>query len=107
MEHAKNVYVLRASTLGWSDVGSWDEVWRLSEKDMQNNVVEGRRNIVVRQSKGSLVVSNGEKLIVISGVNDLVVVDSGDAILITHRDKAQNVKDVADYLKRNGRTEYL
>jgi mannose-1-phosphate guanylyltransferase len=107
MEHAKNVYVLRASTLGWSDVGSWDEVWRLSEKDMQNNVVEGGKNIVVRQSKGSLVVSNTDTLIVLSGVNDLVVVDSGDAILITQRDKAQNVKDVADYLKRNGRNEYL
>ncbi|HYM21477.1 MAG TPA: sugar phosphate nucleotidyltransferase [Candidatus Kapabacteria bacterium] len=107
MEHAKNVYVLRGSTLGWSDVGSWDEVWRLSEKDLNNNVVDAGKNIIVRQSKGCLALSNSDKLIVLSGVNDLVVVDAGDSILITHRDKAQNVKDIADYLKRNGRNEYL
>jgi mannose-1-phosphate guanylyltransferase len=107
MERAKNVYVLRANTLGWSDLGSWDEVWRLSERDMQNNVIDADANVIVRSSKGCLAISRSQKLIVLNGVNDIVVVDSGDAILITHRDKAQTVKDVADYLKRNGRTEYL
>lgn len=107
MERASNVFALRANTLGWSDVGSWDEVWRLSERDMQNNVIEKEGNIIVRHSKGSLVLSKSSKLIVLSGVDDLIVIDSGDAILITHRDKAQSVKDVSDYLKRNGRVEYL
>ncbi|HET9135610.1 MAG TPA: sugar phosphate nucleotidyltransferase [Candidatus Kapabacteria bacterium] len=107
MERAKNVYVLRASALGWSDLGSWDEVWRLSEKDLNNNVIEQSKDIVVRNSKGNLVFSKSKELIVLNGVNDLVVVDSGDAILITHRDKAQSVKDITDYLKRNSRNEYL
>lgn len=107
MERAQNVYVLRASTLGWSDLGSWDEVWRLSERDMQNNVVGTDGNVIVRNSKGCLAMSRSSKLIVLNGVSDLVVVDSGDAILISHREKAQSVKDVVDYLKRNGRVEYL
>lgn len=107
MERASNVYVLRASTLGWSDLGSWDEVWRLSEKDLSNNVADQDKNIIIRNSKGCLVLTRSDRLIVLNGVNDLVVVHSGDAILITHRDAAQNVKDVVDYLKRNGRNEYL
>ncbi len=107
MERASNVFVLRASALGWSDLGSWDEVWRLSEKDLNNNVIDPEANVVVRASKGSLVLSKSDRLIVLNGVSDLVVVHSGDAILITHRDKAQSVKDIVDYLKRNVRNEYL
>jgi mannose-1-phosphate guanylyltransferase len=107
MERAKNVYVLRAGALGWSDVGSWDEVWRLAEKDLNNNVIEAGKNIVARNTKGCLVFSKSEELVVVSNVNDLVVVHSGDAILITTRESAQSVKDVVDYLKRNHRTEYL
>ena len=107
MEQAKNVYVLRAGALGWSDVGSWDEVWRLAEKDLQNNVIDEGKNIVVRNAKGCLVLSKSEELVVLSGVSDLIVVHSGDAILITNRENAQSVKDVVDYLKRNNRSEYL
>lgn len=107
MERAKNVFVLRAGALGWSDVGSWDEVWRLAEKDMNNNVVEPGKNIIVRNSKGCLALSKSGELVVLSGVSDLIVVHSGDAILITHRENAQSVKDLVDYLKRNHRSEYL
>ena len=107
MERANNVYALRAGALGWSDVGSWDEVWRLAEKDFNNNVIEAEKNIIPRNTKGCLVLSKSDELIVLSNVNDLVVIHSGDAILITTRDSAQSVKDVVDYLKRNHRTEYL
>ncbi|MDP4230779.1 MAG: mannose-1-phosphate guanylyltransferase [Bacteroidota bacterium] len=107
MERAKNVFALRAGALGWSDVGSWDEVWRLAEKDLQNNVIETGKNIIARNSKGCLVLSKSDELIVVNGLTDLVVVHSGDAILITNRENAQSVKDVVDYLKRNNRAEYL
>jgi mannose-1-phosphate guanylyltransferase len=107
MERAKNVFALRAGALGWSDVGSWDEVWRLAEKDLQNNVIETGKNIIARNSKGCLVLSKSDELIVVNGLTDLVIVHSGDAILITNRESAQSVKDVVDYLKRNNRAEYL
>jgi len=107
MERANNVYALRAGALGWSDVGSWDEVWRLGEKDLNNNVIEPGKNIIARNTKGCLVLSKSDELIVLSNVVDLVVIDSGDAILITTRESAQSVKDVVDYLKRNQRDEYL
>ena len=107
MERAKNVFVLRAGALGWSDVGSWDEVWRLGEKDLNNNVIEQGGDILVRSSKGCFVLSKSDELVVLNGVSDLVVIHSGDAILITSRESAQSVKDVVDYLKRNNKTEYL
>jgi mannose-1-phosphate guanylyltransferase len=106
MEKATNVFVLRAGALGWSDVGSWDEVWRLAEKDEQNNVITGD-NVLLRNSKNSFVLSRGKELIVLSGMSDTIVVDSGDAILITTRENAQNVKDIADYLKRHNQNDYL
>lgn len=106
MERAPNVYVLRAGALGWSDVGSWDEVFRLSEKDLENNVFLGD-HIVARATKGSLVVSKSEQLIALYGVQDLIVVNTGDAILITDRDSAQGVRDIVDYLKRNQMKEFL
>ena len=43
--------VLRAGALGWSDVGSWDEVYRLSEKDLENNVLIGS-HVIARNSRG-------------------------------------------------------
>lgn len=105
MERAENVYVVRAGALGWSDVGSWDEVWRLAEKDDQQNVASG--NVLVRSSKRCLVRSQSDELVVLANVDDLIVIHSGDAILITSRSQAQHVRDVVDYLKRNNRDQYL
>jgi mannose-1-phosphate guanylyltransferase len=106
MERAPNVYVLRAGALGWSDVGSWDEVYRLSEKDLDSNVLLGP-NVVAKSSKGSLAISRTDQLVVLYGVQDLIVVNTGDAILVTDRDSAQGVKEVVDYLKRNQMKDYL
>lgn len=106
MEHAKNVHVLRAGALGWSDVGSWDEVYRLSEKDLENNVLLGE-HVIARNSKGSLAISRTGRLMALYGVSDLVVIETADAILVTRRDQAQGVRDVVDYLKRQQMTEFL
>jgi mannose-1-phosphate guanylyltransferase len=106
MERAANVYVLRAGAIGWSDVGSWEEVYRLSEKDLDNNVLLGP-HVVARNARSSLVVSRNDQLIALYGVSDMIVVNCGDAILITRRDQAQGVRDVVDYLKRHQMTEFL
>lgn len=106
MERAENVFVLRAGALGWSDVGSWDEVYRLSEKDLDNNVLIGS-NVIAKGSRGSLAISRSDQLVVLYGVQDVIVVNTGDAILVTDRDSAQGVRDIVDYLKRNQMKEYL
>jgi mannose-1-phosphate guanylyltransferase len=100
------VYVLRAGALGWSDVGSWDEVYRLSEKDLENNVLIGS-HVVARNSRGCLVISRNDQLVLTYGLTDAIVINTGDAILITRRDQSQNIREVVDYLKRRQMTEFL
>jgi mannose-1-phosphate guanylyltransferase len=106
MERAPNVFVLRAGALGWSDVGSWDEVYRLSEKDLENNVLIGS-HVIARNSKGSLAISRNDQLVALYGVSDVIVINTGDAILVTRRDQAQGVREIVDYLKRNQLNEFL
>lgn len=103
MEHAGRVAVVRG-TFHWSDVGSWDEVWRLMTPDANGNACRGRGQVVI--GKNNLVLA-GDKLIAVVGANDLIVVDAGDAILICPREGSQQVRAMVDKLEHDGLEEYL
>jgi mannose-1-phosphate guanylyltransferase len=103
MEKAQKVYVLKGD-FGWSDVGSWDEVYRIAEKDEQGNVVLG--NVILKDVNNSIVQST-EKVVGVLGVDDLIVINTDDAILICKRGKSQEVKEIVDYLKRKRMNEFL
>ncbi len=77
--------------IGWADVGSWDEIWRLAPKDAAGNALQGP--VVLIDASNTLVRSDGLKVCV-AGVSDLVIVASGDAIVILPRDRAQEVKEL-------------
>ncbi len=104
MQSAENVYVI-PTDMGWNDVGSWQTVYEISPKDKNENARVSRELIAI-DSRGSYVYAP-EKLVALVGVNDLVVVDTGDALLICHRDRAQEVRDVVEELKKRGLDEYL
>jgi mannose-1-phosphate guanylyltransferase len=107
MEHAADVVVLHAAGLGWCDVGSWDRVYQLLEKDSSSNAVLEAQTLL-RDSAGSLVVGEGGgRLIVLDGVHDLVVVDTGDVLLICRRDQAGRVREIVEDLGRRGLDRYL
>jgi mannose-1-phosphate guanylyltransferase len=106
MEHAMNVAVLPAEGLEWSDVGSWDSLFDLLPPDKDGNVVINSLHLPF-ETHNSLVYSQGKKLVVTIGVDDLIVVDSDDALLICHRDQAQQVRQVIKRLKKQKREEYL
>lgn len=103
MEKAEHVYVIPAE-FGWSDIGSWDEVYRMSGKDERGNSITG--TVIQRDTLNSYIFSQS-KLIATVGVEDLIVVDTGDALLICKRGRSQEVKDIADYLKRKQMNEFL
>lgn len=103
MEKARLVYVALAD-FGWSDVGSWDEVKRLTPVDEEGNAVRG--NVVLRDSSGNYV-DAGNKLVALVGVKNLIVVTTDDAILICEQGRSQEVKDIVDFLKRKNFYEYL
>lgn len=77
--------------IGWADIGSWAEVWRLSRRDGQGNAVEGPATLL--DCANSLVRSDGVQVSVI-GAEDLIVVASGNSVLIMPRSRAQDVKKV-------------
>lgn len=77
--------------IGWADIGSWAEVWRLSPRDGQGNAVEGPATLL--DCTNSLVRSDGLQVSVI-GAEDMVVIASGNSVLIMPRSRAQDVKKV-------------
>ena len=108
MEHAEKVAVLPASGLDWSDVGSWDSLFDVLHSDKDDNIVFGGEHIAI-DTKKSLIYGNGDdkRLIVTIGVDDLVIVDSGDVLLVAHRDQAQDVRKVVSELKEKKKNDYL
>ena len=106
MEHAANVAVLPAEGLEWSDIGSWDSLFDVLVPDEDGNVVVNSDHMPL-ETHNSLVYSSGKKLIVTIGVDDLVVIDTGDALLVCHRDQTQKVRQVIANLKKSQREDYL
>jgi mannose-1-phosphate guanylyltransferase len=98
MEHARDVMVV-AGDFGWSDVGSWAA---LAEIDGAGST---RRLVRVDADRG--VVFGDGRLVAVVGLDDVIVVDTPDAILVCHRDRAQDVRKVVDELKRRGLEQYL
>ncbi|MDR3441153.1 mannose-1-phosphate guanylyltransferase/mannose-6-phosphate isomerase [Telmatospirillum sp.] len=91
-----------ACDVGWTDVGAWSELWRIADKDGDGNALQG--DVLAEQSKNCYVRSEG-MLTAVVGVDDLVVVVTDDAVLVTSRDHAQDVKLVVDRLRHDKRRE--
>lgn len=90
--------------VGWNDVGSWAAIFDLMEGDADGNVIVGHHIGVDTQS--SLIYSKG-RLIATVGLDNMIIVDAGDVLLVCPKDRAQQVKQIVDELKRRGAHEYL
>ena len=103
MEKTKNVCLVKGGFV-WSDLGNWEQVYRLNPKDREGNVVQG--DVVLQDVKNSYV--NASKgLITVVGLENIVVVQEGNATLVCSRDHVEDVKKVLAHLKRKKRTKYL
>jgi len=87
---------------GWSDVGAWEALWQVLEKDADGNVAQG--DVLLQDSTNTLALSEG-RLVACVGVDNLIVVETADAVLVAHKDQTQNVKKIVDRLKQAGRAE--
>ncbi|MCM2357348.1 MAG: sugar phosphate nucleotidyltransferase [Geobacteraceae bacterium] len=105
MERADNVVVIPAD-FGWSDVGSWSALPEVMEPDQAGNVAIGVREELALDA-GNCLVYGGGKVAALIGVQDLIVVDTPDALLVCHRDRAQDVKRIVEELEKRGLSEYL
>jgi len=89
---------------GWSDIGSWSALWEVWPRDAEDNALRG--DVIAVSSKRNLVHSD-HKLVALLGVEDLVVIETKDAVLVADRRAVQDVKQVVDRIKRDGRGEHL
>ncbi|MDR2871025.1 MAG: mannose-1-phosphate guanylyltransferase/mannose-6-phosphate isomerase, partial [Xanthomonadaceae bacterium] len=86
---------------GWSDVGSWSALWEVSSQDNAGNACHG--DVVSLDCRNTY--AYGQRLIAMIGLENMVVVETDDAILVGHRDRIQEVKDIVATVKREGRTQ--
>jgi mannose-1-phosphate guanylyltransferase / mannose-6-phosphate isomerase len=98
MEKTRRAAVVRAN-FDWSDIGTWNALWNLGERDNAGNVTVG--DVVVLESTGCYVRCEGP-LVAVAGLRDLVVVSTEDATLVVPRERADIVKSLVDHLAKAG-----
>jgi len=101
MERGDRVAVIPAE-MGWSDVGSWETVRELLDKDENGNVLQG--DVLALDTRDCLVRSE-DRLVATLGVEGLVVVDTTDALLVCNEARSQEVRAIAERLREEGRSE--
>lgn len=103
MEKSSQVYTIR-SFFDWSDVGSWDEIYNMKQKDENGNLSQGMSVLI--NSKNCMVL-NDQRITAVVGCEDLLIIDTDNGLLVCKRGDSQNVKEVVDYLRRKGLDQYL
>lgn len=88
---------------GWSDMGSWDSFFQAGQRDSAGNVSVG--DVILEDVQNSYVHAH-KRLVAAVGVKDMAIVDSGDAVLVLPRERAQEVKKIVNHLKKQGREEF-
>jgi mannose-1-phosphate guanylyltransferase len=105
MEKSSRVQVIPAE-MGWSDVGSWSSLPEVIEPDAAGTVCVNTREHVSLDSAGNLIFAD-DKVVATVGVNNLIIVSTPDALLVCHRDRAQDVKKVVEELVKRCSSKVL
>ena len=89
---------------GWSDIGSWSgyPILEINDKDGNGNSISG--DVTLHKSKDCYVRAH-DKLVAAVGVDDLVIVSTKDAVMVAHKDSAQDAKVIAQKLRTDKRSE--
>jgi len=103
LERSDRVAVVPAD-IGWSDVGDWAAVYRLSPRDRHGNVREGPAIMI--DNENAMVISK-KRFVAAVGLKDLMVIDTPDALLVCRKDRTQDVKKIVGQLKSSGSTLHL
>jgi len=101
MERTDNSMVVPFSA-GWSDIGSWDAVHSVTDKDQSGNATRG--DTILMDSENCYVHADS-RLVATLGLQDISIVETTDCVLVAHNNSAQNTKKIAELLKKTGRTE--
>jgi mannose-1-phosphate guanylyltransferase/mannose-6-phosphate isomerase len=89
---------------GWNDLGAWDAVWQVTDKDVSGNAFVG--DVMMEDSRNTLVHASG-RLVSTVGVDNLIVIETADAVLVADSARSQDVKKIVNRLALTGRGEGL
>ena len=101
MEKSNNVFVIPLD-VKWSDVGSWSALYEIGKKDIDGNVIKG--DVLIKETSNSYIYAENH-VVATLGVKDLVIVDTPNALLISNKDKAQDIKEIVNLINNKGRKE--
>lgn len=90
--------------MGWSDIGSWSALLEVEKSDSAGNVIHG--DVQLENTSNSYIRAES-RLVSTVGVRDHVIVETADAVLVAHKDNAQDVKTIVDKLKQENRDEVI
>ena len=100
MEKTSDAKVLPVD-IGWNDVGSWSALWEVAERDGDGNAHRG--DVIAVDSRNTY--AYAQRLVALVGLDDIVVVETDDAVLVAHKDRVQEVKQVVAQLKESQRSQ--
>jgi len=103
MEKSEKVYLTKADFY-WNDVGNWEAVYEISEKNEDGNAIFG--DVYTEKTFGSYLFSPN-KFTAVVGLENVIIIDTKEALLVCHRNNAQDVREIVDHLKLNKRTELI
>lgn len=102
LEKSENIAVV-ACDIGWNDIGSWNAFSDIESPDIKGNRVIGRAHL---HNSTNCYIQSENRLIGAVGVNDLIIIDTPDAVLVSDREHAQDVKHIVGQLKDEGAEEH-
>lgn len=103
LEKSRRILMLKAQGLSWSDLGSWQAWDEILEKDKDGNILNAD---IINLGSKDITVLGDNRLIATIGLKDVILVDTADALLVTKKDKSEEVKKIVTMLKSQNRQEH-
>lgn len=104
MEKVDNVYVVLAD-IGWSDLGTWNSLYTINNKDEQGNVVDG--DVMLYDTKNCIIKTPKDRLVVLQGLEGYIVAEHDNVLMICRLDEEQKVKEFMSDAKSKKGAEYI
>ena len=107
-EKASNFLIVEG-TFNWIDIGDFNSVWEISNKDKFGNAVihQDEGEWIGMETRDSMIINSGKRILATYGISDMIVVSTDDAVLIIPKSMAQSVKPIVEFLKQQNKKEYL
>lgn len=103
IEKLENIYLLKADFI-WDDLGSWTSLERVKEKNEDNNVIVGKH---IGIDTNDSIIYSCNKIVTTVGVKNLIIVNTGDAVLVCDKEKAQDIKELRKLIESEKMDKYL